>query len=269
MKNEFDYLNDVKMDLSIYEEVKLTDMECSKMKNSIKKNKKISIGKVSILAACIAVLALGSQTVFAKDFVSNIIKTISTGHNQFSQMDSSISDEELQAINLNLYDSEGNPVEYTDKDFEYYDKNGEKIAIAKTDVSDEEPLEYSRKSGYPIITDESEINSYLSFKAKLPTYLPEGFTFHGASAYGEDYLFVYYMNKSTGKHIMIDERAINDETAFSAGTDGKVEPIKINSYDAVMMDDRNIDWECDGISVGVSGRGEITRDELIKIAESI
>ena len=68
---------------------------------------------------------------------------------------------------------------------------------------------------------------------------------------------------------MLDERLLNEETAFEAGTDGTIEEISINGHPAVIMDNRSVDFEIGDVSVGVSGRGVLTRDELIKISESI
>lgn len=49
----------------------------------------------------------------------------------------------------------------------------------------------------------------------------------------------------------------------------KIEELKINGVDAVLYDDSNLDWEYNGVIYMLVGRGEIAKDELIKIAESI
>ena len=88
-RNEFDFLNDVKMDFSDYEIMNLSEMERNKMKNVNKPHKKFSVGKVSALAACVALVVALSQTAMAKDFFSNIISSVSTGHNLFVKTDDS------------------------------------------------------------------------------------------------------------------------------------------------------------------------------------
>ena len=292
MKNEFDYLNDVKMDFSIYEKSELTDLERVKMKKLIKNNKKINRGKILGLAACIATVAIFSQTVFAKELFVSILKTVSTGHNHFSVVDSSNLETKLpkEAVGL-IFDKDGKKAKTYQQGVDYYDKDGNKIEdyeafltehldsvtiesedgkvkVSLNDKASNDPLAHAKECGYPIIDDISKINDYLSFTAQLPEYLPEGFTFYGASAYGTDYLFVFYMNDAN-EYLMLHERIINEETAFSTGTDGTIEEIDINGNKAVLMDDRSIDWECDGISVGFNSRGCISRDELLKVAKSI
>jgi hypothetical protein len=106
--------------------------------------------------------------------------------------------------------------------------------------------------------------------------LPEGYEFDRAEFYKDDngvvenskYITLYFTNKKTGEKIYIPQRFADEETAYSTGA-SKVEEIKINGVDAVLYDDRNIDWEANGVIYGISAKGKITRDELIKIAESI
>ncbi|MDP4132803.1 MAG: DUF4367 domain-containing protein [Bacillota bacterium] len=291
MKNEFDYLNDVKMDLSEYEIADLTDLERSKMKNIIKKTRKIKIGKIAGIAACVAVVAAFSQTAFAQNLIDNIVKSISTGHNQFLQVDDS------KAVNLPdelvglVFDKNGNSVTSYQKDTQYYDKDGNKITdfetfirenidVTKIETEDgsvkvtfsdktTDPLKEAKGEGYPVIDDEKAINDNLSFKSKMPTYLPEGFSFYGGVPMGKDYLFVYYKNQDTGKWFVVHERIINENTAFGYATDGTIEETKINGNKAVISDGRSIDWECDDISIAVQGRGEISKEDLFKVAKSI
>lgn len=295
MKNEFDYLNDVKMDFSIYDDCKLSDMEREKMKNIMKKTKKINRGKIAALAACVAGIAIFSQTALAKDLLVNIIKTFSTGHNTFSLIEPS--DVEIgipkEALGM-IFNEKGKEIKAYKEGEVLYDENGDKIedfgAFMRDKVgiyevltedgkggtirvsyapADDDPLDFSRREGYPIIRNIDEINGYLSFDAKLPDYLPDGYSFYGASAYGNDYLFVYYMNQENGQWFSLHERIINNETAYESGTDGTIEEVAIHGQKAVMMDERSIAWESGKISIDLSGRGFLNRTELIKVAESI
>lgn len=108
-------------------------------------------------------------------------------------------------------------------------------------------------------------------------YLPDGYQFDKAEFYKDEdgvvnnskYISLYFTNKNTGKYIYMQQRFADEETAYATGTDGKVEEIKINGLDAVLSDDRSIDWEANNTLYGLHGRGEINRSELIKIAESI
>ncbi|MNY82618.1 hypothetical protein D3C86_2248380 [compost metagenome] len=51
-------------------------------------------------------------------------------------------------------------------------------------------------------------------------------------------------------------------------TSGKMEKVKVNGVDAVMMNDRTLDWEADGVLYGITTHG-LERSEVLKIAESI
>ncbi|MBP3361636.1 MAG: DUF4367 domain-containing protein [Clostridia bacterium] len=293
MKNEFEFLNDVKMDFSDYEAIELTDTERDNMKKAIKQRKKISINKVLGIAACVALAAVLSQTAFAQSFIGRIVKSVSTGHNTFYQMDNTGAEAELpEAFDGLLYDADGKPAKTFVVGAEYYDKDGNKIEdtekylaehvdkekleyedenvkVSLASGKSEDPLEHTAEMGYPVIKNIDEIAGYLCFAPKLPGYLPEGYSFYGASAYGEEYLFVYYKNEATGNYFSVHERIINDETAFEAGTDGDMYETEINGNKAVVYDGSSVDWEEDGISVGISSRGGFSEEELIKVALSV
>lgn len=290
MKNEFEILNDVKMDFSDYENIELTDTERENMKKAIKQKRKISRRRVLGIAACIALAAVLSQTTFAQSFIGRIVKSVSTGHNTFYQTDNTGAEAELpKAFWGLLYTADGKPAKTFVVGGEYYDKAGNKIEnvpeylaenAEMTEFSDEnikisvagkrneDPLEHTAEFGYPIIKNIDEIDGFLCFDSKLPEYLPEGYSFYGASAYGDEYLFVYYKNQETGNYFMVHERIINEETAFESGTDGEMHETEIRGHKAVVSDRSSIDWEEDGISVGISSRGGFSEEELIKVAMS-
>lgn len=278
------------MDFSDYENIELTDTERENMKKAIKQKRKISRRKVLGIAACIALAAVLSQTAFAQSFIGRIVKSVSTGHNTFYQTDNTGAEAELpKAFWGLLYTADGKPAKTFVVGEEYYDKAGNKIENVSeylaenaevTEFSDEnikisvagkrneDPLEHTAELGYPIIKNIDEIDGFLCFDSKLPEYLPEGYSFYGASAYGDEYLFVYYKNQETGNYFMVHERIINEETAFSSGTDGEMHETEIRGHKAVVSDGSSIDWEEDGISVGISSRGGFSEEELIKVALS-
>lgn len=289
MKSEFEYLNDVKMDFSIYESDVLTEKEKRKMKKIA--DRKTSLKKYVSVGVCAATVVALGITAYASGFIDNVIKFVSTGYNEFVLIDTTNMTksvpEEFKGL---LFDENGNEInEFVGADMKLYDENGdliddigkylnekgisefvadnERIEIKPNNAKDD-PLANAREMGYPVIDDINEIDGYLAFEAKLPEYLPEGFEFYGASAYGTDYLFVYYMN-GANEYIAVHERIINEETAFSASVSKSIDEIMINGKKAVLLDGRSIDWETDGISVGVNGRDVISKDELIKMAESI
>lgn len=290
-KNPFDYLNDVKMDFSDYEIVNLTESERKKMKNVNKQHKKFSAGKLSALAACVALVVVFSQTAIAKDFFSNIISSVSTGHNQFFKVDDSgmkmmLPDE----IKGKLFDKDGNPVTVYKNGEKLYDAegceisdvpryitetlgidtltmNGEKVKV-QVKAADKDVLKEAEEAGQNVVYEVDKMNEFLNFSPKLPGYVPENFEFFGATADG-DYLFLYYREQETGNYFVIHERAINDETAFSQSTDGTLIETTVNGSKAVLMDGKSLDWEADGISISVMGRNVINTADIYKIADSI
>ena len=79
MKKEFEFLNEVEMDFSKYEEASLSEMERVRMKQNLKKNSRNFQFRKNMTraAACAAVLLAFSQTTFAKDIMEKIV---SIGH---------------------------------------------------------------------------------------------------------------------------------------------------------------------------------------------
>ncbi len=287
MKKEYEYLNDVKMDFSVYSEQKLSESEANSMKNAINKTKKVNYKKLGIIAACVAIVGTLTFTALAKDFIGNIIKTISTGHNEFSQIDPDKLPEMYVGL---LFDEDGNVVtEFYPEACDYYDKNGEKIEDVylflreeyekmaekngwdvkiseSADDKNKTPLERAEENGQNVVKNISEINSGLNFTAKLPEYVPADFTFSFATADG-DYLFLYYTNEND-EYFVIHERVINEDTAYESGGK-KIEETEINGNKAVIVDDSSVAWECDGISVEILGRALLNPDELLNVANSI
>lgn len=300
MKNEFDYLNDIKMDFSDYKITELTDLECKKMKNVIRGNRTLKWGKVASVAACLAVMAVFSQTAFAQSLINNVVKSISTGFNHFVQVDGNNIDikipEELQG---KLFDKNGVPLTTYHSGDVAYTKDGEmilnvgKYAVEQFDVgingdknsqvsikiSDkkmDDPITMGSSDECLVLKEEKEVQGYLNFVPELPAYLPKDFSFYGAILYKNgdgmvsgDYVTVYYKNQMTGKWFAVMERILNKDTVFTASTDGMIEEAKINGHTAVLQDGKSLHWEVGSIAVGISGRDVLTKDELFKVAESI
>lgn len=296
MKNEFDYLNGASVDLSRYETVNLTEKELEAMKNVIHPTpKKKIVRRAAGLAACAALIAVLAQTSFAKELIDNIIKSVSTGHNQFFQYDTEGMEVEIPKEYQIFYDEDGALVtEYKDGKV-YYDKDGNKIedveaylrdnvtynAVVETDekgvyvlnIGDEaNPLDRMRKQGFAVIDSEdglSALDEALDFKALMPDTLPEGFALLGAAYFDTDgkYLFLYYGNGE--KYITVSERLLTDETAFSMGTDEEIEETEVNGNKAVLTGGHSLDWEVGGVAVGVDSHGELTREQLFEMAESM
>lgn len=108
----------------------------------------------------------------------------------------------------------------------------------------------------------------------LPNYLPDGYDFDRAEFFRDEngivenskYVSLYFINNATEEYIYMQQRFADEETAYVAGGQ-KVEQLIINGADAILYDN-NLDWEDNNVIYALSGRGIISIDELIKIAES-
>ena len=107
MKNEFDYLNDVKMDFGMYEEEPISEMEINIMAQNVnKKRRTFSVKKLSVLAACVAIVAI-TGTAFASGFAGDIIKYVTTGHNSYIQTDANAAQELPEELKGKIFDKNG------------------------------------------------------------------------------------------------------------------------------------------------------------------
>lgn len=286
MKNEFELMNDIEMDFDAYEEQELNELEREKMMRKVQtfKNKKKSYKKLAVLAACVASVAVLSQTAFAQNLFANILKTISTGHNQFMQTEPSGPRPVPEILQGKVFDKDGNPLEMIDENTKLYNAEGKEygkeadleIDGQTVDIfgGDDALDERVTNDVQMVVNDLDALQQHLNFDAKLPQYLPEGYAFDLARFYKDEngnvsgnYLDAEYINKATGETIYLNERIINEETAFETGTDGTMEETTINGNKAVIMDGTSIDWEADGVSVGIIAHG-LEQEELIKVAES-
>lgn len=223
------------------------------------------------------------QTSFAQDVVGKIVKTISLGHIVIYEDEHTEGVEQYPVpdkLKGKIFDKDGNPLEVIPRNIEkIFTVDGEEIDSVdhltgeiKT-VVEEEKL---RQENNLIVKDSGKLNDYTCFNVILPSYLPEGYEFDRAEFYkGENgivedskYISLYFTNGKAEEYIFMNQRFADEETAYETGGEN-VEELKINGVDAVMYNDRNIDWEANGVIYGLSGRGRITKDELIKIAGSI
>ncbi|KGK88540.1 DUF4367 domain-containing protein [Clostridium sp. HMP27] len=249
-----------------------------KGENVMKKSNKLK--KVVIAAASfVIVCGVFSQTSFAKDLAEKVIKKISLGHITAVQTEPSEVKEVAVPDNLKgkIFDKNKKPLTVVTRDTgKIYTAAGEEIescvdgkiiTVAEAKKMDENNL---------IVKDASSLNKYTCFNVKLPSYLPKDYKFDRAEFYkgekgdiSKKYIDLFFTNEKTGKFIYMQQRFADEETKYATGTDGKMEKVKVNGVDAVIIDDRYIDWEANGVLYSLSGRGEFTKDELIKIAESI
>ncbi len=297
MKNEYDYLNDVRTDFSKYEAMELTDKERREMKKEFKKNKaRFSWRKCAALAACAAAIAVAAQTGFAQNMVERIINIVQTGHNDVVQTDYSEAEETLtHTLKGSIFDKDGNEITSLDgisyKDL--YDASGNrydeeslaKLFADKGLVNEDAMI---RVSGMPkekgvipesgdgeeVFTSIEELGSKLSFTLKTPEYMPEGWDFLYCYGFtGDDgamsgnYAVLVYFDGN--EEFYIHERVINDDTRYTASTVETVTEGMVNGCTAAISE-HDVMWEQDGVSVDlVSGESDITGDVLLKVANSV
>lgn len=249
------------------------------MKKSNKSRRFATIA-ASLALTCMVGISL-LQTSFAQEIVVKVIRTISLGHITAVQTTPSktkaipISDE----LKGKIFDEEGKPVEtISDENMgKLYTADGEKIYQIKNGKIITEPEKEKIDNENKLeVKDSSKLNNYVCFNVILPSYLPEGYEFDRAVFYKDEkgavsdkYISLQFVNKETGKDIFIQQRFADEETAYQMGTDGEIEEVKINGIDALILDGRNMHWEDNDVLYILLGRGEISKDELIKIAESI
>lgn len=241
------------------------------------------IKKTGIVAASLLIVStLVAQTTFAQDTVNRIIKTISLGHISMVQ-DEGNEPEEIalgDSLKGKVFDKNGNELEKINRDIVkngVYTKDGEKIASWSSEdgsiITEKQATQSQNNTLY--VTDKGKLNEYTCFDVKLPTYLPYGYEFDKAEFYKDEtgnvkdskYVNLYFKNKLTRKDIYMQQRFACEETK-SVGNAEKIEKIKINGADAILSNDRSINWEANNTIYFLSGKN-IGKDEAIKIAESI
>ena len=295
MKKEFEFLNEVEMDFSKYEEASLSEMERVRMKQNLKKNSRNFQFRKNMTraAACAAVLLAFSQTTFAKDIMEKIV---SIGH-------SSVVIEEEQNPDMDyiypipeeligqVFDENGNELsEVTGETAKIYDKDGNEVMICSENAdgsagdSDADSVTYylervdamskelDEDEDICSFSSEAELAEVLCFDLKVPKTLPEGFSL--VKAYGfkdengevsPDYAVLVYGNGE--KEFSIHERRDSEETKFETGlSDAKV--IDFDGVDAVYTDS---EFECswDGVTVSILGREAISGDEILDLAKAM
>ncbi|WMM23875.1 DUF4367 domain-containing protein [Tissierella sp. MB52-C2] len=255
--------------------------------DEMKKGKKIKhpIAKVAsfLLIGVLSVSAM--QTSFAQDIIDKIVKIISLKNIEAVQIEpekkSYLIPENLKG---KIFDKDGNMLEVFQEEGigtrKIYTADGQEIANIDEEsgeiitVADKELL---RKEEYLVIKDADELNSYTCFNVILPSYLPDGYKFDRAEFYKDEdgiaenskYIDLYFVNQNTGKNIYMQQSLSDEETAFGIATDGKIEEVKVNNEKAILMNERSIYWEYNDVLYSLMGRGEIGREELVKIAGSI
>ncbi len=293
MKNLYEYLNGANVDISKYENIQLDEREKNDMKKLIRNHKKKIVLRIASTAACFGLIAAVSQTSFAKEIIGNIIKSISTGKNTYYQVEPPEDGTESGEKFIIDYEDNG---EISAKYFsgrKYYDKDGniienmpenDGVEVEIAEITAEEnaayvikmsgeknPVEKLKKEGWLTAESEEELMKFeeaLGFKPLLPGNVPEGFFFAGACMNDSGSLLLYYKNGEEN-YISISERAVNDDKIITVSTDEEIREVKLSGGTAVFSGGRSLDWEADGVAFGIDGRGHLSEEELINMAEAM
>lgn len=250
--------------------------------NVMKKSNKIK----KTVAAAAVFLMVGSvftQTSFAKGLAVRVINQLSLGHISAVQTEESGSSKVTIPDNLKgkIFDKNKKPVTVFSKDTgSIYTASGEQIeSFAGGKIVTVAEYKKTMDKNKLTVRDVNSLNKYTCFNVKLPSFLPEGYKFDRAVFYkdesgiiGKDnkseIIQLYFTNNKTGKEIFIDERVDNKQNKYEEASDEKIQKVKVNGADAILIGNESVNWEANGMLYGIIGK-DIGKDGVIKIAQSI
>ena len=285
MKREFEFLNDVNMDFSEYEEVPFTEQERLTMKKNLKQSNKAyhsrkRMMRAAVLAACLAVT---SQTAFAKDLAEKIF---SLGHSSIiteTESDSAeVSSVPVPAeLKGQLFDADGKEMtELSSADTGYFNKDGDPVQI--NSVEDHDGTIHYSLSKYSaddplgdvdgVIAFDSIDDLDLSFDLKVPETLPDGFSLTKVYSFSDDdghsspdYAVLAYSDGNEG--FTIHERRDSEDTQFVTSLPDPQEMDFHGSTAVYNHSEFYAAW--DGTNISILGNDVLTGDALLKVAESM
>lgn len=247
----YEVFNRANIDLDRYDVQPLSEVEQERMKrnvmeqmkqqkNSGNKRSRRPWGAVAAVAVCVAML---SQTAFAQEMWGQLVKQVQLDGN-VTISHSEVTPEDVQEIlsNPDLMEQ-----------------------IIKSNEGVDESMVLHE-------TDQSKLADMLCFTPLFPETLPEGYAFDHANLFKNDdgtisdkYLHMYYLNGDD--EIFIEERYLDEETAFSTGTDGELREVEVCGVKGA-LDETSITWVKDGICYTVIGH-ELSQAELMELANSM
>ncbi|RCX18140.1 uncharacterized protein DUF4367 [Fontibacillus phaseoli] len=263
---------------------RLLQPTASRKAGAERKRNKFPKGLAVAAAFVLLIGVLFAQPSFASGLLQKFVSTISLGHITAFQVEPPPEDASYpvpESLVGQLFDKDDQVLfEVNGKTGPMYTADGEEIeGIENGEIVTKAEAEAKLKEGIRTLTDPAALDEYTNFKVGLPSYLPDGYAFDRAEQYVDEqgntspkYIDLYFTKGDSGKQIHIQERYADEETAYDQSTSGTIESAKVNGVDAVIINEKSIDWEADGIlySVMTKRMGEpIEKSELIKIAESV
>ena len=247
----YEVLNRAKIDVDSYEVQPLSEVEQERMKrnvmqqmnqqkNSGKKRSCRPWGAVAVAAVCVAML---SQTAFAQEMWGRLVNQV--------ELDGGVTISHTEVTPEDVKEILSNP------------DLMEQIAKSNEGVDESMVLHE---------TDQSKLAEMLCFTPLFPETLPEGYAFDRADFFKNDdgtvsekYLQMYYLNGD--KEIFIEERYLDEETAFSTGTGDDLQEVEVNGVKGA-LDETSITWVKDGICYTVIGH-DLSQAQLMDLANSM
>lgn len=247
----YEILNRAQMDLECYDIQPLSEVEQERMKqrmmermkaqkNNQKKHSRRPWGAVAAAAICVAML---SQTAFAQEMWGRLVNQVDLGGG------------------VTISHSEVTPEDIV----ELFSNPDVLEQILQSNEGVDESMVLHE-------TDQSKLAEMLCFTPVFPQTLPEGYAFDYADFFKDDdgtisgkYLQMYYKNGDD--KIFIEERYLDEETAFSTGTDGQLQEVEVCGVKGA-LDETSITWVKDGICYTVIGH-ELNQTQLMELANSM
>lgn len=249
----YEILNRAQVNLDAYDIHPLSEVEQERMKqrmmeqrmqqkNSQKKHSRRPWGAVAVAAVCVAMF---SQTAFAQEMWGRLVNQV--------ELDGGVTISHSEVTAEDIQEILSNPEQL-------------KAVLGSAGVDG------YVKGETTVITNQEELAGMLCFPPLFPQTLPEGYAFDHADFFPENdgtisgkYLQMYYQNDDD--EIFIEERYLDEETAFSSGTDGELQEVEVCGVKGA-LDKTSVTWVKDGICYTVIGH-ELTQTQLMDLANSM
>lgn len=245
-----------------------------------KKKGKLSRALVASISGILIVSALGAIKIVGSDFFSTT-KEVHSGMLTVYEEKLNVDPNEIQytfseKLRGKVYDHTGKPVDkisYADSQKGLFDSNGDKIAEIdeRNGTYTLEKNKNSDKEDYlAYFSNISEVKKHTSFKPRLP----RDFELVRAGLYKNDDNTlsgdILEMTLKRGDDIIwIQERVANKENVYETGAK-LVEQVKINGEPAILSDNTKIDWQHDGLFIGIHSKSiKYQGKSLVDLAKTI
>ncbi|KAF5410022.1 MAG: outer membrane lipoprotein-sorting protein [Euryarchaeota archaeon] len=181
--------------------------------------------------------------------------------------------ENWMLLGTEMCDADGNPVvkvEYRDITFNTGIPDSEFIFEAPAGA---EVVETSLEDMMPKEMALDEVRANITFDLRVPSYLPDGYEFDSATVFGDLYgngQELVSLQYTDGSGVLHLTERVSDDSDQSESVMGEPEIVSINGTDGEftsMFATNTLRWSADNVDYSLSG--ELGKDELVKVAESL